>query len=45
MRQKLGQNGSRQTYLAALATPARTLALVKFLAFAGDVQWEYFKTV
>jgi len=44
LKQKLGRNGSRQTWLAAdLATPDQTLVIVKFLAFAGDVQWDDLK--
>jgi serine/threonine protein kinase len=44
LKQKLGQNRSRQTWLAAdLATPDQTLVIVKFLAFAGDVQWDDLK--
>ncbi len=44
LKQKLAQNGSRQTWLAAdLATPEQTLVIVKFLAFVGDVQWDDLK--
>lgn len=43
LRQKLGQNASRQTWLAIdLATPQQTLVIVKLLV-AGDLQWDDIK--
>jgi len=43
LKQKLGQNAGRQTWLAADLEQPDQLVIVKFLAFEGEVQWDSFK--
>jgi serine/threonine protein kinase len=44
LKQKLGQNAGRQTWLAEdLQTDFKELVVVKLLIFGGDVQWEDLK--
>lgn len=44
VRQRLGRNAGRQTWLAEdLQTDNRELVVVKLLAFGGDIQWEDLK--
>lgn len=44
LKQKLGQNASRQTWLAVdLATQPHQLVIVKLLAFGDEVQWDDLK--
>ncbi|MBD2430887.1 MULTISPECIES: serine/threonine protein kinase [Fischerella] len=44
LKQKLGQNAGRQTWLAEdLATQPAELVIVKFLAFGDQVQWDDLK--
>jgi serine/threonine protein kinase len=44
LRQKLGQNASRQIWLAVdLAAQPKALVVVKLLAFEGEVQWDELK--
>ena len=44
LKQKLGQNAGRQTWLAEdLQTEPREKAIVKLLAFGGEVQWDDLK--
>jgi serine/threonine protein kinase len=44
LRQKLGQNAGRQTWLAEdLQTEPREKVIVKLLAFGGEVQWDDLK--
>ena len=44
LKQKLGQNASRQTWLAAdLVTQPHQLVIVKLLAFGDEVQWDDLK--
>jgi serine/threonine protein kinase len=44
LKQKLGQNAGRQTWLAAdLGTQPQQMVIVKLLAFGGEVQWDNFK--
>ncbi len=44
LKQKLGQNAGRQTWLATdIETEEKELVVVKLLAFGGEVQWEDLK--
>ncbi|HEY9741748.1 MAG TPA: protein kinase, partial [Coleofasciculaceae cyanobacterium] len=44
LKQKLGRNAGRQTWLAEdLATSPRQRVIVKLLAFGGEVQWDDLK--
>ena len=44
LRQKLGQNAGRQTWLAAdLKTQPQEMVIVKLLAFGDEVQWDELK--
>lgn len=44
LKQKLGDNTARQTWLAIdLESPDNTQVVVKFLAFGGQIQWENLK--
>ena len=44
LKQKLGQNAGRQTWLAEdLQTETREKVIVKLLAFGGEVQWDDLK--
>ena len=44
LKQKLGDNTARQTWLATdLELPEKPFVVVKFLAFGGQIQWENLK--